>query len=171
MNLRPAYRNDENAAAYKAESVAVAYQHRPPYPDETFTILAGLLGDRPRRVLDAGCGTGAVARPLLAWVDEIDAIDLAPAMVEEGRRLPGGDSPRLRWIVGRVEDAPLRPPYGLITAGDSLHWMEWDVVLPRFAEVLAPGSVLAILDNGYQPLPWAAPLAEILARYSVIGPT
>jgi len=67
-------------------------------------------------------------------------------MIEEGRRLPGGDHARLTWIVGRAEDVALRQPYGLVTAGDSLHWMNWDVVLPRMADALSPSGSLAILS-------------------------
>src|SRR5439155_17899141 len=103
-----------------------AYRSRPPYPDELFEILAGLISDEPRVVLDAGCGTGEIARPLLGRVDRVDAVDFSPAMIERGRRSPGGDHPNLRWIVGRAEDVPLAPPYALITAGASLHWMDWE---------------------------------------------
>jgi hypothetical protein len=49
----------------------------------------------------------------------------------------------LRWIVGRVEDAPLDPPYALVTAGDALVWLDWDVVLPRLAAALTPSGLFA----------------------------
>ena len=41
-----------------------------------------------------------------------------------------------------METAPLDPPYVLAVAGESLHWMEWSVVLPRLAEALEPGALL-----------------------------
>ena len=47
-----------------------------------------------------------------------------------------------------METAPLDPPYALVTAGESLHWMAWEVVLPRFAAALVPGGLLAIADRG-----------------------
>src|SRR5205085_702908 len=40
------------ASAFQGPSVALAYQHRPPYPAETFAVLAELLGERERRLLD-----------------------------------------------------------------------------------------------------------------------
>lgn len=89
-----------------------------------FNVLVGLIAGEPRTVLDLGCGTGFIARPLAPRVDRVDAIDVSEAMIEEGKRLPGGDHPHLQWIVGRAEDVALHPPYALITAGDSLHWME-----------------------------------------------
>ncbi len=68
-------------------------------------------------------------------------------MIAEGRRLPGGEDPKLRWIPGTAEDAPLDAPYGLITAGSSIHWMDPAVVMPRFAAALAVGARLAILET------------------------
>jgi hypothetical protein len=64
-------------------------------------------------------------------------------MIAEGKRLPGGDDPRLRWRVGRIEEAPLDPPYALVTAGDALGWMDWDVLLPRLADALTPTGLFA----------------------------
>ncbi len=165
---KPACWSYANASAFEAPSVARAYRHRAPYPPETFAILTGLIADTPRRVLDAGCGPGPLARPLAALVDSVDALDLSAAMVAEGRDLPGGDRPNLHWLVGRAEDAPLQPPYALITTGDSLHWMDWEVVLPRFARLLTPRGLLALVHNTPLPPPWADALTAITARYSTI---
>jgi SAM-dependent methyltransferase len=113
-----------------------------------FDVLRELIHDEPSTVLDLGCGTGFVARPLAPLVDRVDAVDVSEAMIEEARRLPGGDNRRIRWIVGRAEDVALDAPYALITAGDSLHWMDWDVVLPRLAGALSPAGSLALLTVG-----------------------
>jgi SAM-dependent methyltransferase len=132
-------------SVFSDAEVARLYRHRAPYPDELLTSLAGLLV-APGSILDVGAGTGALARRMLAFAERVDAIDPSAAMIEEGRRLPGGSDRRLRWISGRAEDAPLSPPYGLITAGASLHWVDLDVVLPRLRGALAPRAVMAIAD-------------------------
>jgi SAM-dependent methyltransferase len=144
--------------------VARAYRQRAPYPDETFTILERLLVE-PRTVLDVGAGNGALARPMTRFARRVDAVDPSVAMIAEGRRQPGGDDSRLRWIAGTAEEAPLDPPYGLITAGSSVHWMDHARVMPRFAAALAPGARLAILetDDGGPPLP---EMLEVIERYS-----
>lgn len=141
--------------------VARAYRQRPPYPDETFAILEKLLVE-PRAVLDVGTGNGALARRIVRFAERVDAVDPSVAMIDEGRRLPGGSDPRLRWIVGPAETAPLEPPYGLITAGSSLHWMDHDRVLPRFAAALAPAGRLAIVetDEGSHPIPELLPILD-----------
>lgn len=145
MSEIPTFLRPDVAATFRNADVAASYRHRPAFPPETFQILRDLIVDERRTVLDLGCGTGFVARPLAPLVDRVDAVDVSAAMIEEGRRLPGGDHPRLDWIVGRAENATLRPPYALVTAGDSLHWMDWDVVLPRVAGALSPNGRLAIL--------------------------
>jgi SAM-dependent methyltransferase len=169
MLPKPACYGEKYASSFRERSVATAYKHRPPYPDTVIVLLADLIVDSPRRVLDVGCGTGFIARHLVDMVDRVDAVDVSKAMVEEGKRLPNGDHPHLRWIVGRAEDAALAPPYALITAGDSLHWMEWQIVMPRFARLLTTPGVLAILQNGQLPLPWGAELLPIIQRYSLYG--
>jgi SAM-dependent methyltransferase len=148
--------------------VARAYRKRPTYPAETFEILARLMVE-PRIVLDVGAGTGAVARELLRYATRIDAVDPSAAMVGEGRRLPHGDDPRLRWTIGSAETAPLDPPYGLITAGTSLHWMDLAQVIRRFAAAVAPGGRLAVLEvveTPTGPTPWNDAATDIIKQYS-----
>jgi SAM-dependent methyltransferase len=160
------YPGAEHASSFGHASVVRAYRYRPSYPPEVFKILNELLAGEPRVVLDAGCGTGAVARPFVERVDRIDAVDISAPMIEAGRALPGGDDPRISWTVASIETAPLRPPYGMVTCGESIHWMDWDVVLPRFREALTPGGRLVILDIGREPAPWDAELLVIIERYS-----
>ncbi|HET7034908.1 MAG TPA: class I SAM-dependent methyltransferase [Thermomicrobiaceae bacterium] len=157
----------EYAAQFQDPAVVAAYHHRPPYPAETFDILVQLLpaGGEAARVLDLGCGTGDLARPLAARVAAVDAVDVSAGMIARGRALPGGDRPNLHWIAGRAEDAPLRPPYGLVVAGESLHWMEWDIVLPRLRRVLAPGAVLALVGRTGRE-PWWDELLALIQRSS-----
>jgi hypothetical protein len=65
-----------------------------------------------------------------------------------------------------VEEVSFTSPYNLITAGNSLHWMDWPVVMPRFGELLSPQGVLAIVELGSEPAPWQEALREIFRRYS-----
>ena len=43
-----------------------------------------------------------------------------------------------------AEDAALDGPYSLVVAAESLHWMDWSVVLPKVAAELVPGAYLAL---------------------------
>ena len=88
-------------------------------------------------------------------------------MIARGRSLPGGDDTRIRWIEGRAETAPLSRPYGLVTVGASLHWMQVEVVLPRFRDALASGARLAIVDTETTHSgEWRTEMLDIIQRYS-----
>jgi ubiquinone/menaquinone biosynthesis C-methylase UbiE len=143
-----------------------SYHLRPVYPPEVFTRLQNLMVNEPRVVLDVGCGPGPLALGLLDVAERIDAVDLSPQMLALARTLPGGQSPKIRWLPGRAEEVALNPPYALITAGRSLHWMDWNVVLPRFARLLTPHGVLAIVQTREQPSPWSQALRDLSKRYS-----
>lgn len=154
----------EHASAFNEETSVRAYHHRPPHPRALIATLAGLVTDEPRHVLDLGCGPGDLARQLVDAADRVDALDRSAAMIARGRAMERGDSPGLRWVVGRAEDAPLDPPYALVTAGDSLHWMDWDVVPRRIRDALTPNGSLALVGRG-----WGLGVPEereIVRRYS-----
>jgi SAM-dependent methyltransferase len=154
------------AVAFTDDDVAAAYQHRPPYPAEVFDILTGLIADQPRHVLDLGAGEGALARPLAPLVDRVDAVDVSAAMLARGARRPGGRQPNLHWILSAAETAPLAGPYALVTAGASLHWMDWESTLPRLAAHLTEHGLLVIVEHGYRELSWRAGLGPVIARHS-----
>jgi trans-aconitate methyltransferase len=162
MLQKPKHLAPEYGAQFKDLSIVEAYRHRPPYPAETFAILAELINGEPRHVLDVGCGTGDIARYLVERVERLDAVDFSLHMIEQGKQLPNGDHPHLHWLQGPVEDVTLNPPYALVTAGECLHWMDWNVMLPRFHELLLPGGYLAIVERNTLPDSWL----EIIPRYS-----
>jgi SAM-dependent methyltransferase len=164
---KPAHLTQTYAEQFRDASVVAAYLHRPPYPDAIFAMLIDLaIGGAAATVLDVGAGRGEIARDLAQRVARVDAVEPSPAMVAAGRSLPGGDSPNLRWIEATAEDAPLDPPYGLVVAAASLHWMEWSVVLPRFRAALAPGGMLAIVGVGEGTYPWSAALQDVIDHHS-----
>jgi trans-aconitate methyltransferase len=169
MTAKPRQWSQAYASIFQDSSVVAAYQYRPPYPPETFDFLLSLIPPTAsqRIVLDAGCGTGFITRPLAASVDHIDAIDVSPAMIATGQTLPGGNRPNITWRAAPLETAPLHNAYALIVAAASLHWMDWEEILPRFASHLVPGGVLAIVEERAQANPWDTHLGPILHRYSM----
>lgn len=148
------------------EGVATAYVHRPPYPDEVFELLEGLITDEPRTVLDLGAGDGALARPLAPRVDRVDAVDISAAMIAAGRTRPGGDRSNLNWISGAAETVPLDGPYALVTAGASLHWMKWEETFDLLARVMTPQAQFVIVEHGPRNAPWNDDLMTVIRRHS-----
>jgi len=92
------------AEVFGDAEVAKLYAYRAPYPAAVFTLLRRLLV-APGTVLDAG----AVARGMISFAERIDVVDPSEPMIAAARQLPEGSNGRVRWIVGRAEDAPLCP--------------------------------------------------------------
>ncbi|MEZ4707180.1 MAG: class I SAM-dependent methyltransferase [Caldilineaceae bacterium] len=159
----------EYASIFQDASVVAAYPNRAPYPPQTFELLAGLIDQSvaPVRILDAGCGTGQMTSGLLPHAEQIDAVDISAAMIDAGRQMPYGADPRIRWVEGALEEAELRPPYALIVAAASLHWMPWAQTLPRLAESLSTGGVLALVETSATMGDWRSELTPLLAHYSM----
>jgi SAM-dependent methyltransferase len=169
MRPKPERYSSQYAEWFKDPDVIAAYPSRPPYAQPAIDFLSGLASDRPRRALDIGCGTGDIARRLAPLVEQVDAVDFSAGMIETGRRLPGGTASNVRWIIGAVEDAPLDPPYALVTAGESLHWMNWEVVLPRLADALSPNGLVAIVGRDWEGPPAVRTRTRpVLKRHSVV---
>jgi SAM-dependent methyltransferase len=175
---RPAHHAPEYGAWFQDPLIVAVYDRRPPYPEAAIRRLMALAGGAggageggagTGAVLDLGAGTGDVARRLAPWVGRVDAVALSAGMIEKGRGLPGGARANLRWIQAAAETAPLAPPYRLATAGESLHWMDWEVVLPRVGAALEPGAALAIVSRTWGDVPALRErLAPIYARYSPV---
>ena len=146
--------------------MAENYLFRPAYSREVYDTLLGLLRSQPRALLDAGCGPGKITFGLVDQVDRIDAIDPSEEMLRVARSFPKRSDPKIRWACTRAEDAELRPPYGLIVAGASIHWMDLDRVLPKFRAALSAGAFLAVLD-GDAPIdpPWEAEATRFMLDF------
>lgn len=157
----------QNLNYFASETVAARYHLRPTYPAETFDILRSLVPHTTSLLLDIGCGTGNIARNLTSNFSRIDAVDSSLSMLEQGQQLHNGDSPKIRWMHSLAEDFHAEEPYDLITAGESLHWFDWNIVFPKFARILTSNGVLAVLHNSYaSDTPWHNDYLQVVKRYS-----
>lgn len=95
------------------------------------TLLSWLPEDLAgRRVLDAGCGTGALAVEAAKRGAEVVAVDLSPTLVGLARERAAGASfaGRIEWVVGDMLDPGLGM-FDHVVAMDSLiHYRARDVV-------------------------------------------
>jgi 2-polyprenyl-3-methyl-5-hydroxy-6-metoxy-1,4-benzoquinol methylase len=160
---------DKYSSIFQDASVVSAYQHRAPYPIATFDHLVGLMDKSvsPRRILDVGCGRGEISSMLLHAADGIDAVDISAAMIGMGRKMPYGSDERINWINGAIEQVELNPPYALMVAAASIHWMDWEATLSRLAAALSNDGYLAIVETRLSPNAWDKELSPILAHYSM----
>jgi ubiquinone/menaquinone biosynthesis C-methylase UbiE len=110
----------------------------------------------PRRALDVGTGTGAVARLLAErWPDaEVIGVDVSPGMVAEARRLGSeryelGDSSKLPYDDGAFD---------LVTLNNMIPFFD------ELARVTAPGGHVAISFSMGANTPIWVPLGRVRAE-------
>ena len=147
------------ARALSFGSVAAEYAaRRPGYPADA---VAFLLGDRPRRVLDLGAGTGLLTGVLVAAGHDVVAVDPAPEMLAQlTARLPG-----VVTAVGTAEGVPVGDAsVDAVIAGQAAHWFDPAPAAHEIRRVLRPGGVLGLIWNTRDDrVPWVAALEGLLA--------
>ncbi|TVT26350.1 methyltransferase domain-containing protein [Amycolatopsis rhizosphaerae] len=102
-----------------------------------------------RRVLDAGCGTGASTAAVLAAAPRarIVAVDASAGMLVRARRKHWPES--VRFVHSRIEEADLagEQPFDAVFAAYLVRNLpEPDATLAAFRELLRPGGVLVVHD-------------------------
>jgi SAM-dependent methyltransferase len=113
------------------------------------------------RVLDVGCGAGALAAELAKRAEHVDALDRSPAMIDAARRVA---PPNVTCILADVLEEPLPAArYDAIVSISALHHMPLPEALPRLAAALRPGGVLAAAALPQPDLPRELPIELIAA--------
>ncbi len=167
MSDKPPQHTAEHAAQFADATIVAAYATRPPYPDEVFEIIESLLPPGDRRVLELGCGSGDLTLGLAPRVSALDAVDISAPMLELARKRLGARHANVTWFHTAVESFALAASYSAIVAGESLHWMDWEVVLPRCARWLDRDGVLAIADGRtLDSVPWRDELMALIRTHS-----
>ena len=138
--------------AYEAYFEAQAAAGQDVHGEASFVEQLGV-----RSVLDAGCGTGRIARELARRGLEVVGVDLDPAMLEVARR----KAPRIDWRLGDLATIDLGRTFeAALLAGNVMLFLATGseaAVVANVARHLAPGGLLVA---GFQLMPGRIRLAE-----------
>jgi ubiquinone/menaquinone biosynthesis C-methylase UbiE len=118
---------------------------------------------RGQRALDAGAGTGAVARVMANLVGQtgcVVALDSSAARLAEGRTIAGDSCPRLSFLAGDLRGTPLREAsFDYVWCRFVFEYLENPAaVFDELLRLVKPGGKLVVGDldgNGlfHHPLP------------------
>ena len=81
-----------------------------------------------RRVLDAGCGTGAMAWELAARGAEVTAVDLSPESVRYARENAPAEARGVRWVAGDMLDPSLGMHDAVVAMDSLIHYRAEDAL-------------------------------------------
>jgi len=106
-------------------------------------LITRLPDIEARRIVDLGCGTGALAAQLSErWPRAtVTGLDRDRNALREAR----ATHPDLEWVEGDIADWAPAEPVDVIFSNAALQWLEGhDALVPRLLSFLAPGGVLAV---------------------------
>jgi len=104
------------------------------------------------RVLDVGCGNGALLKLLAPCITSGVGVDASRGMIDRARVRAASEA-NLRF---EVIDGPTLPvpdaSIDVVVSLLSFRYLDWDPIMREFARVLAPGGHLLVVDMVAAPL-------------------
>ena len=140
-----------------SRSLASAHRH-----------LAGIL--RPgQRVLDVGCGTGAITRHIAEAVAPcgfVAGMDSNARLIQEARRRHL-EIANLRFAMADILDLPCAGAFDIVTAARVLQWLaEPQRALQAMCQAARPGGRVVVLDYNHEKVRWVpAPPVSVQRFY------
>jgi SAM-dependent methyltransferase len=136
-----------DASGYRAPGFAARYDaFRPEPPGVLRELLPALAGiERPRLVVDLGCGTGLSTRFWSEAADEVIGVEPQASMCDWAARTT--KAPNVRYVEASAYDTGLADPCAdLVTAAQSLQWMEPARVFHEIDRILRPRGVFCAYE-------------------------
>jgi tRNA (cmo5U34)-methyltransferase len=139
-----------------------------PYATDQIEMMLRVIAARPEPVrcfADLGCGSGVLARAVLAQYPEAHAalIDFSEPMLAEARRVLAGHVPQPHiiaadlasphWSAGIAELVPL----DAVVSGYAIHHLQHErkrLLYGEIFDVLAPGGLFVNVEHVASSTPW-----------------
>jgi 2-polyprenyl-3-methyl-5-hydroxy-6-metoxy-1,4-benzoquinol methylase len=122
---------------------------------DSLAVTIGSLAPNAKRILEIGCGDGAMAASLRRVLPNANLLGLDPGMAEPGRMYEGDrDGVEFRPILTTDLIEEGFEPYDLVVLCDVLHHVQEsdrEPILHDAAKLTAPGGTVAIKDWESRP--------------------
>src|SRR2546427_3821565 len=140
-------------SGYEGEGFALEYdRYRPSPPAVVLSVLMTHAGtDRPRLVVDLGCGTGLSTRAWAGHAMRVIGVEANAKMVAQARAVTGAAN--VEFVEGFAHEAAVDDDSAdIVTCAQSFHWMEPAPVLAAAHLMLRRGGVFAAYDYDVVPV-------------------
>jgi predicted TPR repeat methyltransferase len=119
--------------------------------------------ERPRRILDLGCGDGSISLAFAEQAERITLVDRSSEMIERARaKTPENVLAKVDFVVADISEFSSSRPYDLVLClGVLAHVESVELVVAKAAESCAPGAlcIFQLTDSQH-------PLAKALRPYN-----
>lgn len=139
-------------SSYSRPGFADLYDANRPAPPPALLDLLCRVADveRPRLVVDVGCGTGLSTRVWASRADEVIGLEPNPEML--ARAVAATSAPNVRYDEAYSDATGLEAGCAdVVTCSQSMHWMEPGKTFAEAARVLRLGGVFAAYDYDLPP--------------------
>jgi SAM-dependent methyltransferase len=140
-------------SGYEGEGFAPDYDRfRPGPPEVVLSVLTTHAGaERPRLVVDLGCGTGLSTRAWAGRAGRVIGVEANARMVAQARAAT--EVSNVEFVEGFAHEAEIDDESAdIVTCAQSFHWMEPAPVLAEAARMLRDGGVFAAYDYDVVPV-------------------
>jgi SAM-dependent methyltransferase len=140
-------------SGYEREGFASHYdRYRPRPPAALFeTLLQVARTERPALVVDLGAGTGLSTRPWAPLAERVVGVEPNPSMRDTAEGL--SPEPNVGFVLGFSHETGLADACAdIVTASQSLHWMEPGPTFAEVGRILRPGGLFAAYDYDVFPV-------------------
>jgi SAM-dependent methyltransferase len=161
---------DQLRRPFAGETAGFYSRYRREYPAELVERFAVCGSSRVARLLDLGCGTGALALQLAPFFLRVVGVDPEPDMLREAENAARGRGvENVEWVRGSSDElqelARGFERFNLVTIGTAFHFMAPLATLGELQRI-APGGVVAVAYAGtpmwLHPDPWAKAVRVVL---------
>jgi SAM-dependent methyltransferase len=149
-------------------------RHRAGFPPELIDrLLARGIAPPGARVVDLGTGTGSLARLFAAHGCDVTAVDIAPPLLEQARRLDREAGIEVAYVEAPAEDTGLPGgAFDVVSAGQCWHWFDRLAAAREVARLLAGAGHAVIAHFDWLPIAGNAVAAteQLILRYTPSWP-
>lgn len=146
-------------------------RYREPYPASFFQTVANREGLRgAERLIDIGCGPGALAIGFAPYVESCVGVDVETEMLASARVEAARAGVHIELIQARIEDLPVDlGTFQVVTIGRALHWFDRDeavAVLERMVDAEGWIAICGTRTHSAATQGWAGKFHEVRRAWS-----